>query len=298
MLADYLALRHAVGFALAGQDRLLGEFVGGLEAAGEERITTRAALAWASAARSRRSQAARLQMVRVFARYAQAVDPATEVPSTKLIPPSKGRPAPYLYSEDEVLALMAAARELRPELWGATCATVVGLLWATGLRPGEASRLAPADVSFGDAVLTVWRSKRQKSRHVPLSTSTVDALADYDAMRRRLHASPTSFFVNRNGAPIGPNALDGEFGRLLARAGVPRRQTPRRPRLGDLRHSFATRTLLGWHRDGLDVQAMLPRLSTVLGHVGPASTYWYLSAAPELLALVAERLDHRDEAAS
>jgi integrase/recombinase XerD len=291
VLADYLALRRAVGFSLAGQDRLLGDFVDTVEKAGEAHITTRRALAWSSQARSRREQARRLGVVRVFARYAQSVDPATEVPSTRLLAGVPRRPAPCLFSEADVLAVIDATRTIEPEWWGWTIATVIGLLWATGLRTGEARRLGPADVSFADALVTVWRSKNQKSREVPVSAPTLDALAAYDSRRRAAFGTTATFFVGADGRRVGGDRLSGGFAHLLEVAGVPHVPRGRRPRLGDLRHSFATETLLGWHREGHDVQAMVPRLSTYLGHAGPASTYWYLSAAPELPALAAQRVE-------
>ena len=288
VLADYLALRRAVGFSLANQDRLLADFLAFLADHGEERITARAALSWASQSKTIGARAKRLGVVRVFARYAQASDPATEVPGTKLLPNPYRRPTPYLYEEGEVVALMEEARHLVPQRWGMTCATLIGLLWATGLRAGEALRLDREHVALDEAVLTVWVSKGHKSRLVPLSGSTLDALAAYD---RVCDSGRGPFFVDDAGERVETGDLANQFTVLLDRAGVPWHSAVRQPRLGDLRHSFATGTLLRWYRDGADVGALVPRLSTYLGHVGPASTYWYLSAAPELLALAAERVE-------
>jgi site-specific recombinase XerD len=184
---------------------------------------------------------------------------------------------------------MASLRTLAPALRGASAETVVGLLWATGLRVGEALTLERTDVRFDDGLVSVRCSKYNKDRLVPLSESALDALASYARRRDRLCAEPktTRFFVTPTGGPLGYQRLRTDFCEVLEHGSI---RDPR-PRLGDLRHAFAVRTLLGWYRSGLDVEALLPRLSTYLGHVTPASTYWYLSAAPELMAIAAERLE-------
>jgi integrase/recombinase XerD len=289
LVDEYLAVRRAVGFTLDQPARDLARFAAFLDARRAEVITTDLVLSWAS---EKGAAARRLANARIFARYVAALDPATEVPPPGLLPVRSRRLVPYLYSEDEIKALMEGAEEIEPELWGATCRTVLGLLWATGMRVGEALRLEYADVSFHAGRLTVWRSK-SKSRHVPLSPSTLEALAAYDRLRRRCAPEPatTHFFRGRRGGAVPYMALRDEFVRLLERTGVPHRPAPQRPRIHDLRHSFAVRTVLGWYRSGEDVGALLPRLSTYLGHSEPASTYWYLSAAPELMALAAERLE-------
>lgn len=291
LVATYLATRRALGFVLEGHELLLGDFCRAVERAGEDHITQRRALLWAAESDSSVVAAHRLIAVRVFARYAQAFDPAHEVPATTLLRLPNRRPTPYLYSEDEVLALVEAARGLRPAVWGITVGTVIGLLWASGLRVGEALRLRPGDVSFDDQVLTVWHSKFDKSREVVLSASSVEALAAYDALRRQTFGETIRFFAARRGGVVHLCMLEASFAPLVDKLGVARAPGRRRPRLADLRHSFATRTLLGWHRDSLDVEAMLPLLSTYLGHVGPKATYWYLSAAPELMQLVANRIE-------
>jgi integrase/recombinase XerD len=293
VLDEYLALRRAVGFTLVWPGRILSDFVAFVDARGESTITVTAALEWAAGC----SSAARaLEAVRVFARYVEAIDPATEVPDVALLPRRTVRPTPYLYSEPEVAALMAAARALEPELWAATCETVVGLLWATGLRIGEVLRLDRSDVSLEEGLVTVWHSKFKKSRHVALAPSAAEALARYDGLRNQRIAcgNTEAFFVTKTGRRLNYPSIYNEFVALLRQVGIPAQAGRPRPRLHDLRHSFAVRTLLGWYRSGEDVGALLPRLSTYLGHIEPATTYWYLSAAPELMALAAERLEQAE----
>jgi integrase len=293
---EYLALRRAVGFKLEEAGRLLPAFVAHLDSKGATTITTPLALDWATSSPSPTGAAGRLQAVRGFAKYLQALDPRTEVPPDGMLDVRRHRPTPYLYSDADVASLMRTARSLQPPLWAATCETVIGLLWSTGMRIGEVVRLERADIAWDDGVLTVWLTKFAKSRHVPLDPSTLEALVAYDRLRRRhgSHPSPPSFFVSAKGQRLNYRGVHREFVRLLIGCGIASGRSARRPRIHDLRHSFAVRTMLGWYRAGEDVQALLPRLSTYLGHVDPSSTYWYLSAAPELLSLAAERLEPND----
>ena len=290
MAEEYLAVRRAVGFTLQQPGRDVPRFAAFLDGQGATTITTALALTWAG---TEGPAAMRLANVRIFARYVAAFDPATEVPPSGLLPVRKHRLVPYLYSDDEIAALMHGAGLLCPELWAATCRSILGLLWSTGMRVGEVLALQRGDVSFAEQRLTVWRTKFGKSRHVPLSPSTLEALITYDEHRQRCWPTPRTdrFFVAKRGGPVPYLALRDEWLQLLQQTGVPYRVAAQRPRLHDLRHSFTVRTLLGWYRAGQDVGALLPRLSTYLGHVEPASTYWYLSAAPELMALAAERLE-------
>jgi integrase/recombinase XerD len=299
---NYLQVRRALGFKLVGEGRLLAEFVAFADAAGQRAVTTAIALDWARLPRSASPNylSRRLRAVRGFARYLKTLDPACEIPPLELLPASKYRPAPYLYSEEEILALMAAARRLRPPLRAATFETLIGLLACTGLRIGEAIRLDRDDVDPHHRVLIVRDSKFGKSREVLLHESTVRALDDYGQRRDQLCPGTTerSFFITTRGTRLAHPTVYVPFRALLKHASIEHPSPARRVRLHDLRHSFAVKTLLGWYRDGGDVAARMPLLSTYLGHVDPAATYWYLSAAPELLTLAAERLEHTTEGRS
>lgn len=189
-LADYLAVRRALGFKLTRDGLLLEQFVGFCEHTGASRVSSELALAWVSspAEPSPSWLAMRLSVVRGFARWLQAVDPATELPPTGWLPPRR-RTIPYLYSDADIVALMAAARRARWPLSAATYETLIGLLVVTGMRVGEAIWLDRTDVSFADALLTVRESKFGKSRQLALHPSTVTALGGY--LRRRAELSPT-----------------------------------------------------------------------------------------------------------
>lgn len=173
--------------------------------------------------------------------------------------------------------MRAADSMSRQRLRAATYRTLIGLLAVTGMRAGEAVRLNREHVNLETGVLTIIDSKYGKSRQVLLHASTVAALRDYSLLRDATPGTDRwlAFFVSRNGRLI-VNTIDYTFADLLPAAGIRCAPGEPHPRIHDFRHSFAIRTLLDWYRSGADVQAQLPLLSTWLGHISPASTYWYL----------------------
>ncbi len=203
------------------------------------------------------------------------------------------RAVPYLYSAADVRALLAATASLRPALHAATHRTLIGLLTVSGMRLGEVIRLDRPDLDTAEAIVTIRDSKFGKSRQVPVHPSTLAALTGYASLRDQLCPHPTSpsLLVSTAGTRLISQNVEYVFARLVRLAGLQARSEGCRPRLHDFRHSMAVNTLLGWYRDGVDVQARMPLLSTLLGHTKPANTYWYLSAVPELLALAADRRD-------
>lgn len=286
----YLAVRRAVGYSLTTHERLLTSFVDHLEGHGAETVTTSEALAWANAAATPGQVARRLSVVRGFARYLHVFDDVAEIPPANLGPRPLPRPRTHLYSPAEIAALMQAARALRPELWAASFATLIGLLAATGLRPGEAYRLDRSHVDLDTGQLAVIASKAGRSRQIPLHPTTVDALCAYQRLRDQAVTTHTTLFVARTGVALQAGPAAATFRRLRAAASITPTPGERPARLYDFRHSFAVNTLLDWHRRGVDVQRELPVLSAYLGHLRPAHTYWYLHATPELFAVVADRL--------
>lgn len=296
-LEDYLRLRRSLGYKLERAGQVLAEFVAFSRDAGVDRICTDIAVTWALRSPNPDTawRAGRLGTVRGFARYLHALDPRHEIPPVRLIPRGIGRPTPWIFTNTQVTALMAAARQLRSPLQAATVETVVGLLWTTGLRVGEAVRLNNNDLDVTTNVVNVRDSKNGRSRIVPIDPSTSDALSSYMTIRDRLRPDATgnSLFISTVGKRARTGNLGVAFASVVALAGLPARHDPSGPRLGALRHSFAVQTLLDWHNANLDVAALMPHLSTYMGHVKPASTYWYLSASPDLLAAAATRLDHR-----
>ena len=299
-LRDYLALRRSVGFKLETAGHLLPKFIDYLDRRRAPRITCALALAWAMLPPGKHRLWAVRLLVRGFARFLHARDQRSEIPPLDLLPQGRWRAIPYLYSQAEIAALVRAAQAFRPQLMAATYSTVIGLLAATGMRRGEAIALDRQDIDWQRGLLLVRNSKFGKSRELPLHPSTLEALRTYDRIRDRLcpHPLARSFFVSLAGKRLLKHLVHKMFRRLCRTVGIVARGPHCRPRIHDLRHTFAIRTMLDWYRSGADVERKLPLLSTYLGHFDPASTYWYLSAAPELLSLAAGRLQRAWEVRS
>jgi integrase len=294
-LADYLALRRALGYRLARPEKLLGQFLDHLEHAGEARITVAVALEWARlpAGGSANWWAYRLSAVRGFATYLHTRDPAHEVPATELLPQRPHRASPYLYSAADLAALVAATNSLGSPLRRATFATLIGLLAVTGIRVGEAIALDRGDVDLLAGRLVVCHGKFGKTRELALHPTTVDALRRYQRLRDRLapQTGTSALLVSTAGTRLLYCNVHHAFHRLVGLARLIPRSTSCRPRIHDLRHSFAVAAMLDAYAAGEDGQTRLTLLSTWLGHVHPASTYWYLSASPELMAVAGARLE-------
>ncbi len=274
---------------------MLLDFADRLDSTGQTTITVSAALAWATEPR----QAAphhwhrRLGVVRCFARHLNAFDPTREIPPAGLLVARSRRPTPYLYAPAEIAALVHAAGTIAAPLPAATTQAMISLIAASGLRLGEALALNHGDVDLDDPVLTVT-GKNDQTRMVALHATTATMLAGYAARRDQLRpaAVSSSFFITTTGHRVQQRGVQQTFAKLLVLAGVQSPSGRRRPRIHDLRHTFAVNILIGWYRAGVDVQARLPMLSTFLGHACPDATYWYLQATPELLVLAAERLEN------
>jgi len=297
-LDDYLQIRRQLGFDLKATEHHLTDFVGFLEQAGAERITTELALSWAQLPVDAHPHwcKRRLGMVRGFARYLVTIDSESQVPADRLLVARRPRVAPYIYSPAEIAALMRAAGTLTPPLRAATFQAAIGLIATTGLRLGEALGLDHADVDLNDGALHV-RARQHKQREVPLHPTTTSALRQYARTRDRSQVVPKSpaFFQNAQGGRLSGSDFHRQFAKLIGQIGLEGAGERARPRPHDLRHSMAVRTLLDWIAAGEDVDRRMPELSTFLGHSDPASTYYYLQAVPELMALVSVRLERLGE---
>lgn len=293
-LADYLHLRRSLGHELAEARWLLPRFVAYLDAHGTSTVTIEAALGWAQQSLTSKPTTVgprRMTAVRGFARYLAGIYPGTEIPPLGLMPYRQRWRQPFIYSIADIEALKAQARfSIRSPLRAATYETLLGLLAAGGLRIGEAIKLDRSDIDWSEGLLLIRESKFGKSRLVPLHSTAMEALTAFAELRDELEPRPIepSFFVSQTHKRLSYAVVSQTFRRLVDAAGVGAGALSA-PRLHDLRHTFAVRTLLRWYRTGEDVQAKIPWLSTYLGHREPASTYWYLSAAPELLSLAAAR---------
>lgn len=293
-LADYLAVRRALGYKLERAEKLLGQFLDYLQDENASTVTIEHALSWATAPASDPWwHALRLNAVRPFAVYLHARDPRHEVPPVGLISYGSSRATPYLYSPTQINALVETAKRLPFPLHAAVYPVLIGLLAVTGMRVGEALSLQDHDLDTGQGIVTVRNGKFGKSRLLPVHLSTTEALLCYRQARDQFvpAGAVSALFATSSGAPMDHAHVSRTFRQIANQAGVTARSAACRPRIHDLRHSFAVATLLDAYRSGDNVQALLPRLSTYMGHVKPKDTYWYLSAAPELLALAGERLE-------
>jgi integrase len=310
-LEEYLAIRRTLGFKLTDLGRHLRNFVDYVEDEGASYITTEIALRWAQLPTRVQpaTRAARLASVRRFATWRRATDPRTQVPPEGLLPHRYRRTRPYIYSEDEIgrIVLTAGGLASAKGLRARTYSTLFGLLAVTGMRASEALSLDRNDVDLEAAILTIRRTKFGKTRLVPVHPSTRDALRAYGQQRDQIvpASSTPGFFVSERGIRITGWAARYTFAKVSREIGlrapveVKGRYHGHGPRLHDMRHRFAVRTLIDWYRAGLDVEREIPKLATYLGHVHVHDTYWYLEAVPELLALVSERLlDEHEEVGS
>jgi integrase len=299
-VSDYLALRRTLGFKLYHETWWLPDFATYLQQQRSAFVTSEVALRWATMPTDvdRSWWGRRLGAVRQFARHHHAVDPRTEIPSSSLIPFRTPRRTPYLYADNEVLALMQHAKRLPNALFAAGCATLIGLLAATGMRVSEALGLDDADLDRREPLLSIRGAKFNKSREVPIDASTLQALVEFTRRRDRLrpHRDCPSLFLSATGLRLPYQRFQRAFRRLTKQAKIG--DKPEEPRIHDLRHTFAVTTMRRWYRAGVDVEPRLAWLSTYLGHVAPTTTYWYLTATPDLLALAAKRLERAKVATS
>jgi integrase len=298
-VVQYLAQRRSLGFKLRHAGRELPRFAAFVEEEGASFVTTRLALRWAleDPESSAVTRSDRLAMARRFAAWRSAADPRTEIPPRGLLPRRYQRPAPYIYSDNEVERIVTNARALPSPrgLRGQTCSTLFGLLAVTGMRIGEAVALNNEDVNLDTGVLTIRSGKGGKARLVPVHSSSKQVLAAYaQAVRAVLSTLETdAFFVSERGDRVSAWSADDNFIRVLRAIGLRSAGTGRRwgrgPRLHDLRHYFAVSSLIRWYRAGVDVDRELPKLATYLGHAHVDELYWYLQAVPELLQAVTDR---------
>ncbi len=301
-LDRYLKLRRQLGYKLRVPEILLRNFVRFAQEEGASFITTKLALRWSTRPAIKPVQSGnRLGMVRRFANYVSAHDARTQVPAQKLLPYQFRRRPPYLYRDEEVLQLIRAAFQIAPssELKGVTLGTLLGLLAVTGMRVGETVALDCEDVDLKRNVLVIRRAKGNKSRLVPLHASTVQVLQQYARLRDRQFPQPSSpsFFVWERGERLLHCTVHRWFLLVACQIGLRKPGDQRGPRIHDLRHYFAIRTLLNWYRTDTDVEVHLPELATYLGHVHVRDSYWYLSATPELLKLATLRMQRSEKGA-
>jgi len=300
-LQEYLDLRRSLGFKMHDAGLLLPRFVRFMETRHAEHISIGLALEWAQDASVQPAEwARRLCFVRGFARHRSATDIRTEIPPIGMLPHRSTRARPHLYTEAEVRRLLDAALEL-PVAWPSTplrpwvfhC--LIGLLSVTGLRISEALNLKLGDVDLENAVLTIRGAKLGRSRLVPIHPTTCTVLADYLSRRKQFlgRRISTYVFVTSRGTRLDMGRVHRTFYALSRQTGLRAEGASKGPRLHDFRHRFAVEVLIRWYQSGEDAWRLLPVLSTYLGHIYVAGTYWYLSGSPELMGEAMDRLERR-----
>lgn len=302
---EYVELRRNLGFTLRLPAGALRSFVAFAEGEDASYITTDLAVRWAKEPSHVQpgTWASRLRMVRGFAVWLSVRDERTEVPPADLLPYRYRRKRPYIYSDTEIEELVQAACRLSSPkgLRGRTYSTIFGLLSVTGMRVSESLALDREDVNLDKGILTIRRTKFGKSRLVPVHESTLQVLLDYVRQRDRVFRRPATaaFFLSERGTRVTEWATRYNFAKVSREVGLrPPVKGCRHghgPRLHDMRHRFAVRTLVDWYRAGIDVEREIPKLATYLGHVHVNETYWYLEAVPELLELATRRLERTKE---
>lgn len=294
---DYIEMRRALGWKLHAARYYLADFASFMEQRDAQVITSRLALEWAQQPVKVQpvTWANRLMVVREFAKYYRTIDARTEIPAASLLPHRHKRKRPYIFADSEIEALLEKARNLAnaSTFKRQTYYCLFGLLCVSGMRISEVLNLKVDDVDLETGVLTVQRSKFGKTRLIPLHDSTLTVLASYSRARYEVLKDRQSgyFFVSETRDRLYHDTVRRMFYALMKEIGSPRQIKKAGPRLHDLRHRFAIETLLHWHRDKQDIERGLPVLSTYLGHLNIAHTYWYLTACPELMGFAVQRLE-------
>ena len=295
-LQEYLSTRRSLGFKMRFEGSALPQFLRFLEKENSSFITTTLALQWATLPDDVQPAqwAHRLAMVRAFARFHNALDSRTEIPPQGLLPHRYLRKTPHIYDDTEVSRLLEAASRLESTtgLRASTYSTLFGLLAVTGMRVSEPIALDLSDVDLNQNILTVRQAKFGKSRLIPLHRSTAGKLGEYRQLRDRVFpgVKSQSFFLSENGKRLAQSTVHSTFVKLSREIGLRAQDESHGPRIHDLRHTFAVKTLIRWYQTDVDVELHMPELTAYLGHTHVNYTYWYISAVPELLSLASSRL--------
>ena len=295
----YLQERRALGFKLYEEGLLLYQFDNYLEKCKATVITQELAVRWACLSDKCKPSrwAKRLSIVRRFALYYSAIDSRTEIPAQGLLPFRYKRAIPYIYTEKQILRIMKATKTLysKTGLRASTYATLFGLLAVTGMRISEVVNLDREDVDLVKGILIVRKAKLDRTRLIPIHTSTVKALQHYVQYRDKVCPKPKTdrFFMSETGTRLTTFTVRYNFNKLSCQIGLRHPSDKFGPRLHNLRHTMAVNMVRDWYKHGKNVEKLLPQLALFLGHRHLNDTYWYMTATPELLQLAAKRAAER-----
>jgi integrase/recombinase XerD len=293
-IKQYIALRQAYGLDFSGAIPVLHQFADYCKDKHLRRISVVAVLDWVQTYPNATSlsNARRIRIVRGFASYWKAFDQDTEIPPRELSQKYGKRSTPYIFAKTEIGRMMTEclglgaergqSNPIRPQTFYAA----FGLIASTGLRRSEAINLKREHLDLDKGMMLIEMTKFRKSRLIPLHPTTVMKLKEYAAHRDRVICSPQTdhFFLMNRGQPLDENSITYAFLQICETAKLrPIASRTGFPRIHDLRHTFATHVILKWLKAGKDVHALMPALSTYMGHSRPADTYWYLTGVPELM---------------
>lgn len=297
-IEEYSTYKHSLGYVIKTESQELRRFAKYTrEIRYDGPVMSELAVQWASLDINftRKYMARRLETLHTFAVYISAFDAEAQIPQNGIFGKAHLCTNPYIYTDDEVLSLMRQASGLySPDgIRADTVSSAIGLMYATGIRVSELTSLKIADVRFKEGHIFISSSKFKKDRVVPLHPTVIVKLSEYRSFiesKIGVRNDDEYFYVTSYGHRFNSHAFENAF--KLIRPLVFGEAT-KRPRLYDLRHTFACNTIKHWHETGEDVNRKLYLLSTYMGHVKPEDTYWYLSATPELLGIAIRKFEDR-----
>jgi integrase len=293
---EYLTIRQSLGFRLDHPKRMLRNFVSFLEQEDSSYISTDLIVKWANLPKNTQlfTRAARFSIIRKFIEYWHNFDSSAEVPPKDLLIYSYRRKPPYIYTDEEVSRLLLACKKLTSKigLRKHTYQVFFGLIACTGLRRSEVIILDKEHIDFDRSIITIKNSKFNRSRMVPIHSTVLKHLIEYNQHRDQLFPilKTNAFFVSEKGLRLNRSAIRDTFLEISQIIGIRNQSDRCGPRIHDLRHRFAVKTIIKWYKSGINVDQRMPILSTYLGHIDPRYTYWYLSNIPELMNLALSRL--------
>jgi integrase len=294
---EYISYKRKLGFKLRIEAQQLLNFAKYADKSGHAGpVTTELILKWARLPQkaSQLYQARRVEVVRCFAKYQAIFLPKAEIPPSQILGPAHRRTEPYIYSQQQISALLEACTQLTPVngLRPRTYATLFGLIACAGLRISEALKLSRNDVDLVNGIVLIAETKFHKSRLVPLDPSASKALRKYAKFRDQYHPITKSekFFLSETGNSLPYSTVCHTFGSLRKKLRWCIKGK-RPPRIQDMRHTFACRRLLLWYEEGVDINHAIYSLSTYLGHVKVSDTYWYLTGIPDLFAVAVKKFE-------
>jgi integrase len=293
---DYLNYRRSLGFQLKVEESVLLNFANYVDSKKYNGpLTIKLSIEWALTSNSKKpiTYARRIEVLRPFAKYCSITIPETEIPTTQIFGKAHRRKSPYIFSIDEILKLLDATKRLIPTdgLKTISFYYLFSLLYTTGLRVSEALMLRMSDINWKENFLQINQAKFKKSRLVPIHSSTAEALSTYCKIRSKYISTLNCerLFILDNGTPITYRKIQYTFSQLRKIVAWDIKPQDTRPRIYDLRHTFVCHRLLKWYDEGIDVFSVVPYLSTYLGHVRVADTYWYITGIPQIMNIAGNR---------